>query len=343
MRHPRRWLVAAVAVATLVGIAVAVVNSDNGRAPETTAPPGPVSSPPVPGEAPLGAFLGSGEEGVEQVAGFQAWLDGPPVTVGHTYLAGQNWSDIEGDPEILGPWSAWASAKPGRMLVINVPMLAPNEPGLPDAQVAALLKQGAAGAFDRHYQVLAQRLVADHVPNAVLVLGWEMNGITYSGRCGPDPASWKAYFRRIVGVMRAVPGTHFRFDFDPNRGLDSIPWSSCYPGDDVVDILGMDTYDQVPGTTFADYVNQPYGLAAYADFAEQHHKPQSFPEWGLATHGDDEAYIIGMYDWISSHNVAYQTITDYCPHGVWSCSTGNAKSAAAYRALFGGHGTPPPL
>ncbi|MGW3061719.1 hypothetical protein ACWC98_38270, partial [Streptomyces goshikiensis] len=31
------------------------------------------------------------------------------------------------------------------------------------------------------------------------------------------------------------------FDFAPNRGKDAIGWTECYPGDDVVDIVGMDS------------------------------------------------------------------------------------------------------
>ena len=75
--------------------------------------------------------------------------------------------------------------------------------------------------------------------DAVIVLGWEMNGITYTGRCAPNPPMWKIYWRRIVATMRSVDGARFRFDFAPSRGRDAIPWTECYPGDDVVDIIGM--------------------------------------------------------------------------------------------------------
>jgi hypothetical protein len=77
----------------------------------------------------LGAFLGSGEEGVAAIDGFQAWL-GAPVTVGHTYLPGHRWTDIEGEDWVLGPWTEWVRARKGRLLVLNVPMVVPNEPPL---------------------------------------------------------------------------------------------------------------------------------------------------------------------------------------------------------------------
>ncbi|MCZ9344213.1 hypothetical protein NGM37_41365, partial [Streptomyces sp. TRM76130] len=107
------------------------------------------------------------------------------------------------------------------------------------------------------------------------VLGWEMNGITYTHRCGPDPEAWKAYWNRIVTTMRAVPGQRFRFDFTPSRGRDAVPWTECYPGDDTVDVIGMDAYDQPRGMPFEEQVTEPYGLRAHVDFAKAHGKPVS--------------------------------------------------------------------
>ncbi len=120
----------------------------------------------------------------------------------------------------------------------------------PTREVRFELRRGAAGNFDHHFRRLAERLVDLDVPDTVIVLGWEMNGMTYTHRCGPDPEAWKKYWNRIVTTMRAVPGQKFRFDFAPNRGRDAIPWTQCYPGDDTVDIIGMDSYDQPRGQSF---------------------------------------------------------------------------------------------
>jgi beta-mannanase len=220
------------------------------------------------------------------------------------------------------------------MLVLNVPMVAPNEPPLGDDAAAALLRDGARGRYDQHFRTLAQRLVARRAGDTVLVLGWEMNGTTYTGRCAPDPTAWKDYWRRIVMAMRGVPGQRFRFDFAPVRGAQAVPWTDCYPGDDVVDIIGMDSYDQRPGGTFDEFASQPYGLRAHADFAAAHGKPMSYPEWGLYHHGDNAGYVCAMSTWISTHHVAYHSISDYCPHGVWRCAD-NPRAARAYRQAFG--------
>jgi hypothetical protein len=276
------------------------------------------------------------------MAELSRWLGGAEVKVAHTYLPGGLWEDIEGPPGFLDAWAGWRREQPDRTLVLNVPMQERNEEDVPDEEVRELLRQGAAGAFDGHFRTLAERLVALGVPDTVLVLGWEMNGITYTHRCAPDPAAWKTYWNRIVATMRAVPGQRFRFDFAPSRGLDAVPWTECYPGDGAVDIIGMDSYDQPAGVTFDEQVSEPYGLQRHVDFAAAHGKPVSYPEWGLFRNGDNAEYMRRMLAWIDEHRPVYNTLTDYCPHGVWQCPA-NPRSALVYRtALSGAPGDPPP-
>ncbi|GAA3372609.1 glycosyl hydrolase [Streptomyces sannanensis] len=300
--------------------------------------PGHTADAPAPAPA-MGAFLGSGPEGVRRMAEMEKWLGGTELRVGHTYLPGGTWPDIEGQPSFLKDWAEWRRAKADRLFVLNVPMLERNEEHLDDLEVRAELQAGARGTYDQHFRALAERLVTLGVPDTVIVLGWEMNGITYSHRCGPDPAAWKGYWTRIVTAMRSVPGAGFRFDFTPSRGPDAIPWTSCYPGDDVVDIIGMDSYDQPPGQTFDDQVNGPYGLRKQVDFATEHKKPVSYPEWGLFRNGDNAEYMRRMIQWIDEQRPVYHTITDYCPHGVWQC-TENPASSEVFRSMLGARTEP---
>ncbi|MFF3642698.1 glycosyl hydrolase [Streptomyces sp. NPDC002564] len=307
------------------------------------ATPGPSASPsPAAGQkAPaFGAYLHYDASGVKRIAELSRWLGGADLRVGHTYLGGGSWKDIEGTPDFLEDWAEWRKEKDDRMFVLNVPMLERNEAGVGDPEVARLLKHGAAGDFDEHFRVLAERLVDLGVPDTVIVPGWEMNGTTYTHRCGPDPESWKKYWNRIVTTMRSVPGQKFQFDFTPSRGRDAIPWTQCYPGDDVVDIIGMDSYDQPRGMSFDEQVKEPYGLQEHVDFAAAHKKPISYPEWGLFRNGDNEEYMRRMLEWMDDKKPLYNTVTDYCPHGVWQCKD-NPESAAVYRKLLSGRdGTP---
>ncbi|MFF4014441.1 glycoside hydrolase family 26 protein [Streptomyces sp. NPDC001843] len=297
--------------------------------------PKPPSLPPLVERPAFGAFLSSDASGIARMRELSRWLGGADLRVGHTYLPGNRWSDIEGALGFLDAWARWRDERADRMLVLNVPLQERNEAGVSDVEVRQLLRRGAAGEFDHHFRALAERLVRLKVPDTVLVLGWEMNGVTYTHRCGPDPESWKRYWRRIVATMRSVPGQRFRFDFAPSRGRDAVPWTQCYPGDDAVDIIGMDSYDQPAGLSFDQQVTEPYGLQAHVDFAKAHRKPISYPEWGLFRNGDNPQYMGRMLAWMDAHHPLYNTLTDYCPHGVWQCDA-NPRSSRVYRAFLYG-------
>ncbi|MBM7170120.1 hypothetical protein JQK87_17215 [Streptomyces sp. G44] len=313
-----------------------------GRTPAGEAPAGGTAGGGAPsGKAPaFGAYLDYGPRGVERMSELSEWLGGAELRVGHTYLPGDRWSNIEGAPRFLEAWAAWRREKDDRLFVLNVPMLERNEEGVSDREVAGLLRRGAAGRFDHHFRVLARRLVDLGVPDTVIVPGWEMNGTTYTHRCGPDPESWKRYWNRIVTTMRSVAGQEFRFDFTPSRGRDAVPWTQCYPGDDVVDIIGMDSYDQPRGMSFDEQVTEPFGLQDHVDFAAAHKKPISYPEWGLFRNGDNAEYMRRMLEWMDDKKPLYNTVTDYCPHGVWQCKE-NPGASAVYRDLLSGRDSTP--
>ncbi|SMQ16404.1 Glycosyl hydrolase family 26 [Streptomyces sp. Ag82_O1-12] len=308
----------------------------------SAAPSASASAPPAADVPAFGAYLDYGPRGVARMAQLSTWLGGAELRVGHTYLPGDRWSNIEGLPGFLDVWANWRRERADRLLVLNVPLMERNEEGLSDWEVRRLLRQAAEGRFDHHFRRLAERLVELGVPDTVLVLGWEMNGITYTHRCGPDPESWKQYWNRIVTTMRAVPGQKFRFDFTPSRGRDAVPWTQCYPGDDTVDIIGMDAYDQPRGMSFDEQVTEPYGLQHHVEFAKAHGKAISFPEWGLFRNGDNSEYMKRMLAWMDEHKPLYQTLTDYCPHGVWQCDD-NPRASQVYRSfLFGRDDRPDP-
>lgn len=303
--------------------------------PSASAPGGAAAPPSRSGSVStaFGAYLNYGADGVDRMKDLSNWLGGAELRVGHTYLPGDLWSNIEGPPGFLDAWAKWRRDKKDRLFVLNVPMMDQYNARLSNAMVRRLMARAAAGEFDRHFQTLAKRLVDLGVPDTIIVLGWEMNGITYTHRCNADPERWKVYWRRIVKAMRSVPGQQFKFDFAPSRGMDAIPWPECYPGDDVVDIIGMDSYDIPQGQSFDEEVSEPYGLRHQVDFAARHGKEISYPEWGLFRNGDNVKYMLRMLAWIDEHKPLYQTITDYCPHGVWACSA-NPRAAALYRLVM---------
>ncbi|MEW1632948.1 glycosyl hydrolase [Streptomyces sp. NPDC093801] len=337
MSRRRRWT-AGVCVSA---VAVGLLATGGGRAPAPREALGGGSGSGV----AVGAYLHYGSPGIDRMQGLSRWLGGTELRAGHTYLPGDTWVNIEGAPDSLRNWARWRKERRNRLFVLNVPMFEGNEADVPDHRVAELIRAGAQGEYDHHFRRLGERLVGLGVPDTVIVLGWEMNGYNYTHRCKPDPENWKRYWRRIVDAMRSVEGQKFRFDFAPNRGRDSIAWTRCYPGDDVVDIVGMDSYDQPPGDSFDEMVDQPYGLQQHVDFAKAHHKQISYPEWGLFRNGDNPEYMRRMLAWIDEHRPLYHSITDYCPHGVWQCGE-NPRSARVFREFLSdhrrGHPAPPP-
>ena len=264
--------------------------------------------------------------------------------------AAPNWSDWE-RPWILNntypdeDWRAWATTPGTHRRLIITQSLFPGSKGS-----ARWLALGARGAFDQHARILARNLVAAGLGSSVIRLGHEANGIT-----DPDsiPATsrgdreWVRFWRNEVIAMRSVPGAHFQFDWCVNAGYRDIPLRDWYPGNDVVNIIGIDAYDGgVPKTVrFADrwryLYNEPDGLGAVERFAVAHGKPLSLPEWGLGPArqpgagqgGDDPAYIRGIASVVKHDNVAYQSYFDADQEGTQFFNS--PRSIRAYRQTLG--------
>lgn len=224
------------------------------------------------------------------------------------------------------------------------------------------LAQGAAGAYDGYYRLLAQRLVAGGQSNAWLRLGWEFNGSWYPWAAASSPATFAAYYRRIVDVMRAVPGAQFRYVWNPTIGAEQFPAEQAWPGNSYVDAIGLDLYDVswqpntyplTGGMSATDvatrranawygYLRMDHGLNFWVGYAKAHGTPLALPEWGLVPTGmhgggDDSAFIAHVHQWVSGHNVAFESyfdaVGDLGDHRLDSGQYPNA--AATYAAYFG--------
>ncbi len=186
--------------------------------------------------------------------------------------------------------------------------------------------------------------------DATIRLGWEFNGNWFAWAASNDPAAFITYWQRIVTAMRAVDGAAFRFDWNPIAGGD-YPADLVYPGDEWVDIIGLDVYDQGwwagwedPTNRWNELVNQPYGLQWHRDFSLAHDKPVSFPEFGLsdspAHHGggDDPYFVERMYEWIGQNkdNVEYYAYFEFAgPIGNSALTSGSFPVASArFQELF---------
>ncbi len=238
-------------------------------------------------------------------------------------------------------WAAWAST-PGRrrQLVITMSMLPPRLAG------RNWRSAGARGRFDGHARALAHNLVAAGLGRSVIRLGAEMNGDWNADNVGRTPRDfrqWVRAWRHEVIAMRSVRGAHFRFDWNLNAAVRPLPLASIYPGDDVVDIVGIDAYDQGVGAThgrWAEIYRRPLGIRDVIRFARAHHKPLSIPEWGIAPRsfgsggGDDPGYIRGIANVVRHNRVAYEA---YFYKGPFADQLDRSPaSLRAYRRYFGG-------
>jgi Glycosyl hydrolase family 26 len=270
---------------------------------------------------------------------------GGNIAHGMVFL-GTSWASIQ------NPTSAANCFKSmGVPVTFSVPMLPSS---------GANISTGATGAYNSHWSTLARNLVSSGQANADLRIGWEMNGGWFNWSARSNPTAWKNYWIQIVKSMRSVSGQHFTFTWSPANG-QSFAVENAYPGDAYVDYIGASVYDEDYSSKsqtgrWNAILNGSHGLNWQASFAAAHGKKMSFPEWALATPssfsghggGDDPYFIQQFYNFLKSHNVAYETYfdSDHSPnvHKINSGTgpSGNFRNAAAtYRALWSGVSAPP--
>lgn len=299
-RFPRRMLQVLVGLLVAVPLGWQVANDRPARATVNWTNPSSV----------IGVYGGAGQ--VNRVLAVEHQL-GVKSMYAMDFLDGSSWSTISNPGWLLKVWG-----HTGLKMIWGVDML----PGS-----GASLATGATGAYNRWYQLLAQRLVAGGQGSSLIRLGWEFNGGWFPWRANHHAAAFVQYWRQIVNTMQSVPGAHFRFEWNPTRGdLGVGPLSQYYPGNQYVSVIGLDVYDiewgHYPGAVaeWNHMLTQPYGLDWLASFGAAHGKPISFPEWGLgwgnggngpAGGGDNAYFIQHMARFISTHNVANAVAWDW--------------------------------
>lgn len=290
-----------------------------------------------------GVYIGPGN--IAGHSNFETWL-GKPVPYATDYIDYKGgWGKDFHDSGLwlMGPWGKWASQN-NRRLVLGVPMLENGNAGEFD--------RGVNGDFDVSFSDLATQLVANNLGDTIIRLGYEANCSTIGPWQAEDnPAGYKALFRHEAAIMKAVPGAAFMFDWTVCNGLQSghalNSFDSFYPGDDVVDIVGMDIYDVkwqdtsiTPQARWNYILTRQMGVNDLISFARVHGKGLSYPEWGLyasgdnfAGGGDDPYFIDQMAGLISSTKPLYQSYFDLDWGG--GVLSDFKQGQAAYKQIFG--------
>jgi Glycosyl hydrolase family 26 len=304
----------------------------------TTTAAGGGSSTAVGGGSPAGAGLGgmSGlNAGTLSQADAFASFRGTPVNVVNTFSDRSSWDTVT---------HPWVGADANHFANFNGTWVI-SQPFFPTNQGS--ISACATGAYTSQWQEFGRWLVGKGRGNSIVRLAWEFNGNWFPWSTANDPKDWVSCWRQVVTAVRSTSPTT-RFDWAMNAHSPGA--FDFYPGDDYVDIVGIDSYDMWPPSkdeaTWDKQCNDPEGLCSVIAFARSHGKKFSVPEWGVVTAsgtnggGDNPFYIQKMYDTFSANAdvLSYQSyFSDSADGNVESSLVNpdqNPKSAALYAQLF---------
>lgn len=223
---------------------------------------------------------------------------GKPNWIWHWMIeTDKGWPALNGDNPAdshIAEAARRTDANPSRRALIS-------HPGIPSG-VGATRRGCATGAYATHYAKFGRAMANAGLDNAILRIGWEWDG-------GGTPislrkdfagiADYKACFRNIVtnvragwrGVRGSLTGVPL-FDFNSTTDIGNPSLAGrldqAYPGNDVVDIVSVEGYDNRPcaDATNVDcrWGNIERSLILVRDFAASRTptpKRMAIPEWAI--------------------------------------------------------------
>lgn len=228
-------------------------------------------------------------------------------------------------------WLAGLWRDQGRRIFWSVPLI---PKGADLASAAAGLKDDAYGK--------AALIIAAASPEGEIYIrtGWEFNGDWMPWAARGREAEFVRAFRNFVAAFRSA-SDRFRFEWTPNIGDHGMNPEAAWPGDDVVDVVGLDFYyfpqwdGADPQPAWRSMVERRFGLAWHQAFAASHGKPTAYAEWGVSIDAAD-GYIAEAADWFRTHPVVYQSYWNSDADYPGRLDAGRMPAVgAAYRAAFG--------
>jgi hypothetical protein len=276
-----------------------------------------------------GAFVDWGPVGRERMLqAWEKWLKQEPSSVlGVDFYGQSTWDDLYKFGWVPG---VWKKLNPARNVVWSVPLTVKGTP----------LADIANGLHDVEFEAAA-RTIAEAQPKAIIRLGWEMNLSTMPWFAKDQEADYIRAFRRVVGIFRQH-SADFSYDWCPGWGAQDSAADLAYPGDDVVNTIGLDVYDfkhegSVEERWDLFYVKAPFGLEWHRDFAVRHGKRMSYPEWGVGNAGDNPFFVQQMHDWFVKNEAIIGYAAYFDVDGLWPTQIDNyqfPKSQQLFRQLF---------
>lgn len=231
----------------------------------------------------------------------------------------------------------WAAGHPDRNMLFSIPLATKQDRSLANV---------AAGKYDVIFSNIAKDIARSY-PHAIIRIGWEFNADWYAWSAMGRTQDYINAFRRVSSIFKSVSPA-FTIDWCPANGFSAknFPAEQAYPGDDVVDVIGLDLYNDY---RWGDYKNDPvkrwewlktfgHGLVWQQEFSTTHGKPMSLPEWGV--NQDDPYFIEQMYTWIMTHDFAY--VAYWNSNSAFAGALSNNQypnASAAYKRLFASLGS----
>jgi hypothetical protein len=200
----------------------------------------------------------------------------------------------------------WACfTKQGVIIAQVLPILAQDDSN----NAREVLSQGSAlnKKYIDFWTQFAQLLKETGQDQPFLRLGHEMNlngGYPWATPKNVSSQQFVGLFKLVVDTVRPIV-PKAEFVWNPGKYSAQVKAEDLWPGDDYVDVVGVDWYDNGGGgvpvlQTQADWdkhfndsgPNGPRGVGAWYQFAKKHNKPISFPEWAMkANKGDDNRTV----------------------------------------------------
>lgn len=319
---------------------------------------------------PLGVYIGNpnGNDPAAE-ASFDNTVNQVSSIIGQSPQFIDTFADFSGSWSNMvasASWNAWSQSRSptARSLtpVIGVGLGTKGDNG------TGTLQQIAAGAHDDTYRGIAQAYKDAGYSTIDVRIGWEMNGnyMPWSmGNTTDSVNTWKAAFAHVADVMHGVSGIKVNVVWNPNLANNNqIDVKTSYPGDDKVDIIGLDiystTYKYDSSVSNSQYYNNPsasqyhpdgtdpaqWGLAQTIALASAHGKPVGIGETGVAV-GDNTdlpGTIAADFSASGAPPLAFVNVWDVgTGEGDWQFTDGHDPAAAkAWAAAFANGSTKAP-
>lgn len=202
------------------------------------------------------------------------------------------------------------------------------------------------GDLSDRYRSFAKELVSLGLEDTIITPNHEFN-LSWSKRYPSDPQNYADGYARLVSAMQSVDGANFTFCFAPSsnrQGIAPEAWpvdSQHWPSGEDPPIVTPSVYDnsnsiypddpdKVTDEQRKEVWNDHHEpvLEMWNTFANERNSDMGFREWGMASDAykhnggiDNPIFIDRFFDWIESHDVAFQTYwnggIDNPKHTIW--------------------------